>query len=102
MSWHRHEDQDDVDGNIPKSQVEEAEAAKEESKQYDDKFVVHTRRVPPRAFKIRKEDGAKDGFTRGCPGCSIRFRGHGRQQHFLECRARFCGVDERRCEVQER
>ena len=59
---------------------------KEGPKQYDDKFTVYTRRVPPRAFQIRKE---KHGFTRGCAGCSSWFRGLGRQPHSVECRARF-------------
>ena len=89
MPWHRYRGQEDADGDIPESRAEEAEAVKEGPKQYDDKFVVYTRRVPPRAFQIRKEDGEKHGFTRGCAGCSSWFRGLGRQPHSVECRARF-------------
>ena len=36
VPWHRYEDQEDADGDIPCGQAEEAEAVKEEPKQCDD------------------------------------------------------------------
>ena len=50
---------------------------------------VKTTRVRPRGFQIRKEDGERLGFSRGCGGCSSWFKGRSRQPHTEECRARF-------------
>ena len=53
------------------------------------KVYTDVRATPPREFPIKKEDGEKHGFTRGCGGCSIWFRGLGRQDHNEACMEMF-------------
>ena len=80
----------DADGDIPEEGVESK--IRVGSAEATPTVVIGTRRVPPRAFQIRKEDAEKYGYSRGCAGCSSWFRGLGRQPHTLECRARFAEV----------
>jgi hypothetical protein len=92
VPWHRYKDQEDADGDIPEEKAVEAEAKETEAGNREPTIVVKTRRPPPRAFQIRKEDAEKYGYTRGCAGCSSWFRGLGRQPHSTSCRERFAEV----------
>ena len=60
--------------------------------QGDRVVYVDTKSRIPRDFFIKKEDGEKHGFTRGCPGCNSWFRGLARQAHSDACRERFRGL----------
>ena len=49
---------------------------------------IETKDKAPREFYISKKNTEKQGFTRGCPGCSSFTRGLGRQTHTEVCRDR--------------
>ena len=67
--WHLFKDQQDADGDIPEEKSVEGKIRAEPLEEYPT-VVISTRRIPPRAFQIRKEDAEKYGYSRGCAGCS--------------------------------
>ena len=98
VPWNLYKDDDQADGEIPEEQLvepgqagggDEREEGLEQAGDAGQAIVVKTRKAPPRAFQIRREDAEKHGYTRGCAGCSSWFRGMARQPHSPECRARF-------------
>ena len=86
---HLHKDHPGADGDIPEEKVVDGKPVGLASEAHPPPVVVCTRKVPPRAFQIRKEDAERHGHTRGRPGCTSWFRGLGRQAHTPECRTRF-------------
>ena len=88
VPWHLYKDQLDADGDIPEEKAVES-AVREGPLGAPPAMVIRTRKLPPRAFQIRKEDAEQHGYTLGCAGCSSWFRGLGRQPHTPECRSRF-------------
>ena len=92
VPWHLYRGDEGADGDIPEEQLVDAggrEEGRTEGGIAGEGITVKTRQVAPRAFHIRKEDGEKHGYTRGCAGCSSWFRGLARQPHSDKCRARF-------------
>ena len=107
VPWHLYRDQVDADGDIPEEKAVQPKDIQHEAPHglpQEPVIVLRTRKVPPRAFQIRKEDAEKHGYTRGCAGCSSWFRGLGRQPHTAECRARFAELmkDEARFQNAEK
>ena len=78
-----------ADGVIPEEKVADPGPSESAPEGRVPPLLVCTRKVPPRAFQIRKNDAETHGYTRGCPGCTSWFRGLGRQAHTPECRDRF-------------
>ena len=89
MPRHFYKDHPGADGDIPEEKVVDGKPGGLASEAHPPPVVVCTRKVPPTAFQIRKEDAERHGHTRGCPGRTSWFRGLGRQAHTPECRARF-------------
>ena len=108
VPWHLYKDQEDADGDIPEEKLVQPQAARlpqsDPAEVLQEPIVVKTRKVPPRAFQIRKEDAEHHGYTRGCGGCQSWFRGLGRQPHTQACRDRFAELmkDEARYQNAEK
>ena len=92
VPWHLYKDHAGADGDIPEDQVVDPVPIESAPEGRVPPSVVCTRKVPPRAFQIRKSDAEIHGYTRGCPGCTSWFRGLGRQAHTPECRDRFANL----------
>jgi hypothetical protein len=87
VPWNRYKDCGDADGDVPQG-VPAAESRSQPSA-VSEPVIVTVRGRVPREFYIRKEDGEKHGYTRGCGGCSSWFKGLARQPHSEACRGRF-------------
>ena len=89
VPWHLYKDHTGADGDIPEEKIVDVRPSELVPESRLPPLLVCTRKVPPRAFQIRKDDAELHGYTRGCPGCTSWFRGLGRQAHIPECRDRF-------------
>jgi hypothetical protein len=88
--WNRYPGATDADGEIPEDKLVEASGSTGPLLGgAAGRVMINVRQPPPREFYIRKEDGEKHGYTKGCSGCSSWFRGLGRQPHSKACRDRF-------------